>query len=291
MKKTKMLLSLVMMLALSVSVFAKGTPEDKTDCFIPPCPQDEEICCNDTINECDMNVEHNDFHYFKHHKKDFKDFRKGNHFGKCDFKKLNLTDKQKEDLKALKQANMKKQQELMKTIIDEKKAINEELLKEKYSEKAIKKSIKKIKETSAKMIDNKIAEKQAMKKILTNEQYVKMFKHPTKIDILAEKLNLSKEQQEKVKKIFDTNKEKKMELVKQLKEKQDLLKQELSKTDFSKDTAISLNNDINELSKKMFSLKIEKREQMKSVLSEEQYNKMVEMHHKRMPANKNIDKK
>lgn len=291
MKKTKMLLSLVMMLALSVSVFAKDTPKEAPDCLIPPCPQNEGFCCDGAMNDCGMDMEHKDFHQFKHHQKDFNKFAKGKHFGGFKFKNLNLTDKQKEDLKALKQSNMKTQQELMKTIMDEKKAIDEELLKEKYSEKAINKSIKKIKETSAKIIDNKIAEKQSLKKILTKEQYVKMFKQQTKIDILAEKLNLSKEQQEKVENIFKANKEQKMELCKQLKEKQDLLKQEMDKSDFNKDTAISLNNDINEISKSMFKLKIEKKEQLKSVLSEEQYNKMKEMHHKKMPTKKNIDKK
>lgn len=285
MKKAKMLLSCAIMLMFSVSIFAGQCPEKDLDCMAPM--QDEQCCDkNEMFFMCNENMAKEKCPMFNCHMKRcfMKNFCGNNsrHFkrGCCEkmFKKLNLTDKQKEDLKTLKETTIKKQQELMKTIMNEKKAISEELLKEKYSEKVIKKSVKNIKDASNKIIDNKIANKQALKKILTNEQYIKMFKPKTRCDMLAERLNLSEEQKEKVATIMENSDKETKEFMDKKIEKKKLLMEELKKEDCNNDTVSQLMQDISDVSNELFKLKIGTKMELKSVLSFEQYNKMNNFH-------------
>ena len=201
-----------------------------------------------------------------------KNFKKG--FCEKMFKKLNITDTQKEALKSLKESSIKKQQELMKIIMKEWETINKELLNENYSQKIIRKSIKNIKAFSNKIIDNKITKKQSLKKILSNEQYVKMFKPKTKYDMLAERLNLSNEQKEKVTTIIDDSDKRTKELICKKFEKKKLLKEEIEKENSNKDTVVQLIEDVSNISNELFKLKIDTKIKLKDVLSFEQYNKM-----------------
>ena len=232
---------------------------------------------------CDGNIEQEECPMFNRHyfKRDFmrkigencgKNFKKG--FCEKMFKKLNITDTQKEALKSLKESSIKKQQELTKAIMDEWKIIEEELFKEKYSQKVIKKSIKNIKALSNKIIDNKITKKQSLKKILSNEQYVKMFKPKTKYDMLAERLNLSNEQKEKVTTIIDDSDKRTKELICKKFENKKLLKEELEKENCNKEIVAQLMKDISSLADELFKLKIDTKIKLKDVLSFEQYNKM-----------------
>ena len=298
MKKTKMLLSCAMMLMFSVSVFAGQWQKNcsdymtlsqdeqccqKENCCKDECCQQEQCCNKKGMFFMCGNMEQEECPMFNHHHfkigctRDFnkncgKKFKKG--FCEKMFKKLNITDTQKEALKSLKESSIKKQQELTKAIMDEWKIIEEELFKEKYSQKVIKKSIKNIKALSNKIIDNKITKKQSLKKILSNEQYVKMFKPKTKYDMLAERLNLSNEQKEKVTTIIDDSDKRTKELICKKFENKKLLKEELEKENCNKEIVAQLMKDISNISNELFKLKIDTKIKLKDVLSFEQYNKM-----------------
>ena len=270
MKKSTMLLSLVMMLSLSVSTFAVNNK----DCFIPPQPQQEEAVNDEMMDVCDMDIDQAECgpcgQNFPGPKKIFPKKPFGDRF-----EKINLTDKQKEDLKALKDSTRKEIKELKDKCQAKIKALNDELLKEKYSAKEIKNISKEIKAISSKIIDKKIAKKEAMRKILTFEQYNKMFKPKTKYDILAKKLGLSDEQKEKFIKILDTNKEKEMALTQQLREKEIALKQEFDKENIDKTAITNLSNEVSNIKKELFDLDINKKIELKSVLTAEQYNEFI----------------
>ncbi len=298
MKKTKMLLSCAMMLMFAVSVFAgqkqekcsdyMGVPQDEQCCNKAgqkqeKC-QDEQCCnghehffmCNNDVAEKNPKFKRHPF--IKGSMRDCKPFKKCC----CEkmFSKLELTDKQKEDLKKLDEATIKKQQELMQIIMNENKTINEELLKDKYDSKVIKKSVKNIKSASNKLTDNQIANKKSLKKILTNEQYIEIFKPKTKYDILAEKLNLSNEQKEKVKTIMEDNDKKIKGLVEKKIEKKNALEDEIEKENCNKDTVSKLMKDISSLSAELFKLKIDTKMKIKSVLTFEQYSQMYNIQKK-----------
>lgn len=282
MKKSTLFLSLVMMLGLSVSLFAEMPKEENADCMIPPPPQfQQERDCND----------------------DFMPFWNKGNFNKnfCDekIKDLNLSDNQKEALKALKKANFKSKKDLEKQFKSKTKALNDELLKEKYSTKEIKKLTKDIKDISSKLIDTKIAKKEGIRKILTTEQYNKMFKVKTHFDILAERLGLSDEQKEKFVKILESKREKEFAIKQQLREKDILLKKEFDKENIDKDVIAKLSEEISNLSKDLFKLDIDTKIEIKSILTAEQYNKFIKPRpNPRKPiiyeptaCDKNIDKK
>ena len=240
MKKSTLFLSLAMMLCLSVSLFAEFPQEQDSDYMIPPPQFQQERECNDDMlpfweidcfNEdcrpCEPKMDP--------HKKQFEKGKFGNkNFFDKKFDKLNLTDKQKEDLKNLKESNKKTFKELTTTFQAKVKSLNDEFLKDKYSKKEVKKLTKDIKDISSKLIDVKIAKKEGMRKILTTEQYNKMFKVKTHYDILAERLGLSSEQKEQFIKILKTKKEKEIALKQQLREKDMLLKQEFDKVNIYK---------------------------------------------------------
>ena len=290
MKKSKMLLSLVMMLGLSVSLFAAQPPEQEGTCFIPPQPQETDFYNQDMISGNDIDVTNQDFNpYERFHKK---------HFGDK-LKKLNLSDKQKEDLKVLKESNKKAMKELTTKFQTKVNALNDELLKDKYSTKEIKKLTKDIKDISSKLIDTKISKKEGMRKILTTEQYNKMFKIKTHYDILADRLGLSAEQKEKFVKILEGKKEKEITLKKQLREKDMLLKQEFDKENVDKEAIAKLSEEISNISKDLFKLDIDTKMELKSILTPEQYKKFIKpIPNPRKPiiyeptvCDKNIDKK
>ena len=277
MKKSTMFLSLVMMLGLSVSLFAEVPQEKSSDCMIPPPPQcQQERDCNDEFmpfwnidmfqkdcRPCEPNTAH---------------FEKGK-FGKffCDekFKNLNLSDNQKEALKALNKANFEADKELVVKFKTKVKALNDELLKEKYSPKEVKNITKEIKNLSAKLIDNKAAKKEGIRKILTAEQYNKIFKVKTHFDILAERLGLSAEQKEKFVKILENKKEKEMSLKQQLREKDMLLKKEFDKENIDKNAIAKLSDEISNITKDLFKLDIDTKIELKELLTVEQYNKFI----------------
>lgn len=300
MKKSTLFLSLAMMLSLSVSLFAEF-PKEQNSCMIPPPPQcqQERDFNDDMIPVWDIDMFQNEGRPCEE-KMDFqkKQFEKGK-FGKKHFKDLNLTDKQKEDLKTLKKANSESKKELEKQFRTKVKALNDEFLKEKYSAKEVKNLTKEIKNLSAKLIDNKIAKKEGMRKILTSEQYNKMFKVKTHFDVLAERLGLSAEQKEKVVKIFEKKKEKERALNKQLREKDMLLKQEFDKENIDKDTISKLSEEISNIRKELFKLDIDTKIELKSVLTTEQYNKFIKpipnpkkpIIYEPTDCDKNIDKK
>ena len=292
MKKSKMLLSLVMMLSLSVSLFAAQSQEQDGTCFIPPQPQEMDFYNRDMMSSNDIDVSSNqDFNPSeKFHKK---------HFGNK-LKKLNLSDKQKKDLKALNKANRKEMKELTTKFQTKVNALNDELLKDKYSTKEVKKLTKDIKDISSKLIDTKISKKEGLRKILTTEQYNKMFKIKTHYDMLADKLGLSPEQKEKFIKTLKNKKEKENTLKAELREKNIALKKEFDKENIDKDVVAKLSEEISNISKDLFQLDINTKMELKSVLTPEQYRKYLKPRHNPIKPiiyepttnyDKNIDKK
>lgn len=279
MKKLKMLLSLVMMFFFSVSIFAMPPKGSGPDCKINP-PDKDNVYCEKTIFIWDLlQPEQKEFHH-KRMKCDNKFGKKGFNKDKCFFEnkleKLNLTDKQKEDLKNLKEANIKTMQDLRKEFMEKFKALNDEFLKEKYASKQINSLNKDLQKISSKILDNKIAEKKELRKILSFEQYNKLFKQKTKYDILAEKLSLTDEQKEKVIKITESAKENVAILKEQIIQKSKSLEEEFNKDNVNKENIISISNEISEISKNIFDIDINTKLELKSVLSAEQYNKLTE---------------
>lgn len=290
MKKSKILLSLVMMLGLSVSLFAAQPPEQEGTCFIPPQPQETDFYNQDMISGNDIDVTNQDFNPSERfHKK---------HFGDK-LKKLNLSDKQKEDLKVLKESNKKAMKELTTKFQTKVNALNDELLKDKYSTKEIKKLTKDIKDISSKLIDTKISKKEGMRKILTTEQYNKIFKIKTHYDILADRLGLSPEQKEKFIKALKNKEEKEKILKTELREKDFALKKEFDKENIDKNVVTKLSEEISNISKDLFKLDIDTKMELKSILTPEQYKKFIKpIPNPRKPiiyeptaCDKNIDKK
>lgn len=279
MKKSKILLSLVMMLCLSVPVFAVQPKEEGPDCVIPPQPpqcQQEKDFNDEFMPFWNTDMCQKDCRPFDSdmdpHKKFFEG--KGKFFNKK-FKDLNFTDKQKEDLKNLRKTCMDYSKETISKFKEKAKALNNELLKEKYSAKEIKKLTKDLKVISAKMIDNKVSKKEGMRKILTFEQYNKLFKVKTHYDIMAERLGLSAEQKEKFIKILENKRDKENTLRQQMREKDILLKKEFEKENLDKKAISKLSEDISNISKELFKTDIDAKIELKSILTTEQYNKFI----------------
>ncbi|WP_372518614.1 Spy/CpxP family protein refolding chaperone [Candidatus Ruminimicrobiellum ovillum] len=301
MKKSTMLLSLVMMLSLTASTFAMQPKDKNKGCFIPPQPQQREFVDDEIMNACDADIDQSECEpcdqKFVGQKKFFNKKPWENKF-----EKLNLTDKQKEDLKTLKDSTKKEIIELKTKCQAKIKDLNNELFKEKYSSKEVKNISKEIKSISSKIIDLKVAKKEGMRKILTSEQYNKLFKPKTKYDMLAKRLGLSDEQKEKFIKILDTKKEKECNLTQQLREKERLLNEEFNKENIDTNAITKLSNEISNISKELLDLDINTKIELKSVLTAEQYNNYIKPRPKPVKPvkpiiyeptdfNKSIDKK
>ena len=292
MKKTKILLSLVMLFGLTVSVFAEKPYIKDKDCFIPPSQfQEREFIDEDgKIDIFDTDMGYHGKNHFKYTKK---------HFNKKRFEKrfadLNLTDKQKEDLKALKKDYRKTKYKLVKEFNSKTKKLNEEYFKEKYNEKEIKNITKDLKDLSDKIIDTDIAKKDGMRKILTAEQYNKLFKPKTHYDRLAERIGLSEEQKEKFTKILESKRGKEQNLRKQLNEKEFSLRQEFDKENIDKKAITKLSDEISKISKDLYKLDVDTKIELKSILSPEQYKRYIQPRsgiiYEPTRIEKNIDKR
>ncbi len=276
MRRTKMLLSFAMMTAFSVSLFAMPAKQEGQDCKIPPAK--DIVCCGDSVfiwefmqPQPDGQCQKESFKYAKKFDKKDKLFKEKL------LEKLNLNDKQKEDFKNLKQTNEKTMQELKKEFREKLKAVNDEFLQEKYAAKEINSLNKDLQKISSKILENYITEKKELRKILTYEQYNKLFKHKTKYDILAEKLNLTAEQQEKLTKLMETKKETVLQLKEKMEQKRKDLEEEFNKDNIDKDMISSITKEISEISNDLFKVNIDTKIEMKSVLSQEQYNKLNEI--------------
>ena len=120
MKKLKMLLSFTLMFVFSVSVFAMPAKENGPDCKINP-PDKDNAYCEQTIFMWEfLQPDKRDFCHEKMkcgNKFAEKNFKRDKCFFKDKLEKLNLTDKQKEDLKNLKETNIKAMQNLKKEFI------------------------------------------------------------------------------------------------------------------------------------------------------------------------------
>jgi len=306
MKKTKLMLSVVMVMCLAISVFAmpndfKGNCEkdkkcpaercdmDKDDIMFVltmfDCPQPDKDFCHKEKFKFGCHQPGNDLchkHHFNGDMKEHRNFGEHKNFRPWE-DKLNLTDEQKAKLKGLKE----KEFALKKDFFDKIKSINEEFANENPNEKNIKSMQKEAKKLSQEIIDNYINNKKQLREVLSFEQYSKMFTKKTRFDMFAEKLNLTDEQKEKVKTLFEQNKEKSESMKKAVFEDKIKLEKELEKETVDTNAVNNLSNEISQLSQDIVKNNINMKVELKNILTAEQYNKLNEkpkafkQHHKK----------
>ncbi len=270
MRKFKALLSLVVLLGLTSSSFAEIPKDMKKDCFIPPQSQESKDCDEEIMFICDIDVPQQELCFYeKGSPEPEMDFNKK--FLEDKLNKFKLTDKQKEDFKKLKEKSKKEVSELTKKFKSKVRDLNNEFYKENYNVKDVKNIVKDIKSISAKIIDSKVANKEGLRKILTSQQYNKMFKPKTKYDVLAERLGLTEEQKEKFIGILERKKEQEEPLKEQLREFEQEIKQEFEKDEIDMAVVTRLSNDISNITTKLFKIDLNSKIELKSVLSTEQY--------------------
>lgn len=274
MKKIKLMLSMFVVLCFTVSVFAmpkdfKGNFEKGANCTFKKCDmQNDDIMFVLTMFDCPQHE--NNFgsgHHFENGMREHKNFNPID-------ARLNLTDEQKTKLKELKD----KEFTLKKEFADKIKALNEEFAKEKLDDKTIKNKQKEIKKLSQEYIDNYVNNKKQIREILSFEQYNKMFTKKTRYDMLAERLNLNDEQKEKIKNLFEQNREKNGNLKKTLFEDKIKLEKELEKETADTDTVNNLSNEISRISQDIVKNDIDMKIELKNILTAEQYNKFTAPH-------------
>ena len=294
MKKVKMLLSLVIMLGLAASLFAEEFPQDVYDTVFSP--QKSSVYNDDIMVVYDIESPQQDFAFYE---RNFPEPERvfNKRFLENKLNKLKITDKQMEEFKNLQEETKKEINDLTKNFKSKIKALNNEFFKEKYSSKEVKSLSKDIKSISAKIIDSTVARKEALRKILTSKQYNKLFKPKTRYDVLADKLDLSEEQKEKVIELIESKKEKEKPLRQQLREKEGLIKQEFEKDIIDMEVITKLSDEISNISKELLKLNVDLKVELKSILSPEQYKKLSKPKTPRTPIiyeptdnNKNIDK-
>jgi len=289
MKKIKLMVSMFVVLCFTVSVFAmpndfKGKFEKGNKCPFENCGMEkDDIMFVLTMFDCSQ--KENNFYHKHHFNGDMKEHK--NFGGHRNFRhwedKLNLTDEQKNKLKELKD----KEFVLKKDFADKIKAINDEFANENPNEKNIKSMQKEVKKLSQEILDNYINNKKQLRQILSFEQYTKMFTKRTRYDILAEKLNLTDEQKEKVKTLFEQNKEKSENMKKTIFEDKIKLEQELEKETVDTNAVNNLSNEISQLSQDIVKNNIAVKVELKNILTVEQYSKFIEKpkpfkhHHKK----------
>lgn len=289
MKRIKFMLSLFVVLCFTVSVFAmpndfKGKFEKDGKCPVKKCGmENDDIMFVLTMFDCPQRE--NDFCHKPHFKGDMKEHKNfGEHKNFRHWEdKLNLTDEQKAKLKELKD----KEFALKKDFADKIKAINDEFANENPNEKNIKNMQKEAKKMSQEILDNYINNKKQLRQILSFEQYTKMFTKKTRYDMLAERLNLTDDQKEKVKTLFEQNKEKSENMKKTIFEDKIKLEQELEKETVDTNAVNNLSNEISQLSQDIVKNNINMKVELKNILTAEQYSKFIEKpktfkhHHKK----------
>lgn len=87
---------------------------------------------------------------------------------------------------------------------------------------------------------------------------------------------LSPEQRDKIKQIKETNKAQNEKTMDSMKEKFEALDKELSKAKYNKKTITKLTKEISKLSNKKVTAKITEKQQIRDVLTSEQYKKMIQ---------------
>lgn len=274
------MVSMFVVLCFTVSVFAmpndfNGKFEKGKKCPFERCGmENDDIMFVLTMFDCPQ--KENNFchkHHFNGDMKEHINFGEPKYFRHWE-NKLNLTEEQKTKLKELKD----KEFALKKDFADKIKAINDEFANENPNEKNIKSMQKEAKKLSQEILDNYINNKKQIRQILSFEQYTKMFTKRTKYDILAERLNLTDEQKEKIKNLFEKNKEKNESLKKTLFEDKIKLEKELEKETVDTNIVNTLSQEISQISQDIVKNDIDIKIELKNVLTLEQYNKFTAPH-------------
>lgn len=291
MKKVKILLCLITIMGLSSSLFAENSKQDENDSFFPP----QSFYNDDIMVVYDIEMPQQDFAFYERNfPEPERDFNK--RFLEDKLNKLKVTDEQKKDFQNLQEENKKEINTLTKKFKLKIKALNNEFFKEKFSAKEVKNLVKEIKSISANIIDSTVEKKEELRKILTSDQYNKLFKPKTKYDVMADRLGLSEEQKGKLIKILESKKEKEKPLRQQLKNDEALIKQEFEKDIIDMEVITKLSEEISNISKELLKIDLDSKVELKSILSTEQYKRLSRT--KKAPVvneptdnNKNIDKK
>ena len=276
MKIEKMFLCLSLLLVLSITSFAMSPEQNKFEKGYRDCNRFEKQNCPAQFQQCEifmllesgLEIKNAPMH---------NNFKKG-----CDLREeynlrflKDLSKEQKDKIKQISEANREINEATRTDIKNKFDELDKELSKDKYNKKAITKLTKEINELCNKKIDAKISEKQQIRDVLTSEQFSKMIKEPTKYDIFAERFNLTQEQQEKVETLFEKNKVVLDSIKKDLGDKNLALEQELDKEQANFDTINNLSDEIAELSKKKIKVVIDTKSELKKILTDEQFNKVI----------------
>ena len=272
MRIEKLLLSLSLVAALGITSFAMPPKEKKEPFCKPPVnfekkgfPMHHQDCVLMMLEKCPLEKENQE------NKQMFK-----KHEPACNLMFVrDLTPEQKEQIKQIKEKNQKAKEDIFNSIKDKFAQLDNELSKEKYNKKTVKNLTKEINALSNKKVALKIAEKQQMRNVLTATQFKKMVNRPTKYDFFAKKLDLTQEQQDKVETLFEQNSEKLAAIKKDLKDKTEQLKQEFEKETSDNVVIDGLSSEISELSKNIFKLTVDTKMELKKILTNEQFNKML----------------
>ena len=109
-------------------------------------------------------------------------------------------------------------------------------------------------------------------------------------DRLIKELNISEEQQEKIKEMMQTDISRKKELRQQIKEKSDSIDEELLKENIDMNVVNKLAQEIQQLSAEISKINIESKLKVRSTLTFDQYSKMEQTRKSQMMNNKNHEK-
>ncbi len=266
MKIEKIILGLSLLLALCITSFAMPPEQNKFE----KCNKFEKRFCPIQFQQCDV------FMLLGLGPEMKEGYRQPSLKNEYNFRFMrSLSKEQKDKIKQISEASREINETISTDIKNKFDELDKELSKENYSKKTITKLTKEINELCNKKIASKVSGKQQIRDVLTSKQFSKMITEPSKYEMLAERLNLTQEQQEKVESLFEKNKKELETLEKDLTDKTKTLEEEFSKefADFNLIDKISA--DISELSKAKFKIIVDTKAELKKILNNEQFNKLI----------------
>ena len=270
MKTVKLFLSLLVVFAVSVAAFAMPPENKDFEKHNKDFNRFEKGFCPAQFHRCEI------FTLLELGPK-FENEPKPNNFKKeYNFRFVkDLSQDQKDKIKQIREKSRVDSEKIMNDVKTKIDKIDEELSKEKYSQKTVNKLTKEIYALYNKKVDAKISERQQIRDILTSKQFSKMVKEPSKYDIFAERLNLTQEQQGKVEALFEKNKAEIKNIEKNLADKRVALDEEFNKENTNFETINAITKDIAELSKNKFQVIVDTKAELKKILNREQFGKMI----------------
>lgn len=266
MKIEKIILGLSLLLALCITSFAMPPEQNKFE----KCNKFEKRFCPVQFQQCDV------FMLLGLGTEMKEGYRQPSLKNEYNFRFMrSLSKEQKDKIKQIKDTSREKAEKIANDIKAKFEEIDKELSKDEYSQKNIKKLTKEINVLSTEKIEIKISERQQIRDALKSKLFKSMIAEPTKYDLFAQRLELTEEQQGKVESLFEKNKEILDSVKKDLEDKNLLLEKEFDNEQANFDTINSLSNEIAELSKKKIQIVIDTKSELKKILTDEQFSRVM----------------